>query len=146
MPAGRPSEYCKEKAAEICALLVEGVSLRQITAREDMPDIKTVYRWMGANDEFRQQYARAREDQADTLADEIIDIADDASRDTITEARQDGSMFDKCNTEWISRSRLRVDARKWVAAKLKPKKYGDAVKSDVELNGKLNISWQEPTS
>lgn len=107
-----------------------------------MPDVKTVYRWMGANEEFRQQYACAREDQADTLADEIIDIADESSRDTITKENDDGSTYEVCNSEWINRSRLRVDARKWVASKLKPKKYGDSMthKGDAAEPISVNIN------
>ncbi len=87
-----------------------------------MPAIQTIYLWLGCHPEFMAQYAQAREDQADTLADEIIDIADDSSHDTITDPE---TGEERANSEWINRSRLRVDARKWVAAKLKPRKYGD---------------------
>lgn len=118
----RPSEYSQDTAAEICARLVNGESLRSICASEGMPDVKTVYRWMGANEEFRQQYAHAREDQADTLADEIVDISDDATEDP-------------------NSRRVRIDARKWVAAKLKPKKYGDRIDHNVAVNPiNVNIS------
>lgn len=133
----RPSDYTPEKAADICAKLVMGESLRSICAAEDMPAIATVYLWLGKHPEFMEQYARAREDQADTLADEIIDIADEASRDTITDA--DGN--ETCNSEWINRSRLRVDARKWVASKLKPRKYGERMDHNVQVNPiNVNIS------
>ncbi len=77
-------------------------------------------------------YVRAREDQADTLADEIVAIADDGSNDTY---EKDGVVL--TNQDVVARSRLRVDARKWVAAKLKPKKYGDKV--DVEHSGGLIV-------
>lgn len=66
-------------------------------------------------------YARAREDQADTLADEIVEIADDGTNDTYLNS--DGIAL--TNQDVIARSKLRVDARKWIAAKLKPRKYGD---------------------
>jgi hypothetical protein len=123
----RPSEYCKDKAADICARLAEGQSLRRICALENMPDVKTVYRWMGANEEFRQQYALAREDQADTLADEIIDISDDQTEDPQSR-------------------RVRIDTRKWVASKLKPKKYGDKTDHNLQVAGKLVIGWQQDPS
>lgn len=123
----RPSEYCKDKAADICARLAEGQSLRSICALENMPDVKTVYRWMGANEEFRQQYALAREDQADTLADEIIDISDDQTEDPQSR-------------------RVRIDTRKWVASKLKPKKYGDKTDHNLQVAGKLVIGWQQDPS
>lgn len=136
----RPSDYTPEIAAEICAKLVMGESLRSICGAEDMPAIATVYLWLGKHPEFMEQYTRAREDQADTLADEIIDIADDKAGDTIVD--QDGN--ERADTEWINRSRLRVDARKWVAAKLKPKKYGDKTDTNVNVTGKLMVGWLEP--
>src|SRR5436853_6196862 len=76
MPQGRPSDYTLETALEICARLADGQSLRAICRDEAMPDARTVFRWLEANESFRQQYARAREAQADALADEIVDIAD----------------------------------------------------------------------
>lgn len=122
----RPSDYTPEKAAEVCTALIEGKSLRSICAADDMPAIATVYLWLGKQHEFMEQYARAREDQADTLADEIIDIADKADNDN------------------ANARRLQVDARKWVASKLKPKKYGDKLDTNVNLSGKLVIGWTEP--
>lgn len=115
---GRPSSYSDEIADRICESLVDGKSLRSICLAEDMPGISTVFRWLASNESFREQYERARDAQADTLADEIIDIADDGSNDFMGED-------EKYNGDAVARSKLRVDARKWVAAKLKPKKYGD---------------------
>jgi hypothetical protein len=68
--------------------------------------------------EFAEQYAHARDSQADTLADEILDIADDGSNDYMGDD-------ETYNGDAVARSKLRVDARKWIASKLKPKKYGD---------------------
>ena len=127
MSFGRPSDFTVEKGAEICARIVDGASLRTICSSEDMPDVRTVYRWLAINEDFRHQYALAREDQADTLADEIIDIADDSKHDIMIVTNPDGSEREVENREVVNRSRLRVDARKWVASKLKPKKYGDAM-------------------
>ena len=121
--AGRPSDYTDELAGLICAKLAQGVPLVRMCREEGMPSVVTVYAWLAKHRPFLNMYAQARADQADTLADEIIDIADDSARDTIT--TEDGREIP--NTEWINRSRLRVDARKWVAAKLKPKKYGDSL-------------------
>ena len=77
-------------------------------------------------DDFRDQYARAREEQADKIFREIIEIADDASGDYVTTS--DGKRI--VDHENIQRSRLRVDARKWAAARLAPRKYGDRVEHD----------------
>lgn len=87
-----------------------------------MPCVKTVYLWLGAHPEFLQQYTRAREDQADTHADEIIDISDNYDEDP-------------------NSRRVRIDARKWVASKLKPKKYGERIDHNHQINPiNVNIS------
>lgn len=122
MPAGRPSEFTQEVADAICAELAEGKSLRSVCKAEEMPCIRTVFTWMRTYPEFLQQYARAKEESADALADEILDIADDSARDFVS--GENGPVF---NSEHVQRSRLRVDTRKWIASKLKPKKYGDKV-------------------
>lgn len=126
MPAGRPSEYSEEMAIDICSRLASGEPLVRICRDEHMPDVRTVYRWLVAHEAFSQMYARAREDQADTLADEIIEISDESKRDKIIDA--DGN--ERMDSEYVARSRLRVDARKWVAAKLKPRKYGDKISTE----------------
>lgn len=92
-----------------------------------MPHVSTVYRWLVAKPAFRDMYARAREDQADTLADEIVDIADETP-DIVTDDEKGVFMIDGAA---IQRQRLRVDARKWVAAKLKPRKYGDRIAQEM---------------
>lgn len=124
----RPSDYTDEIAADICARIASGEPLTRICRDEAMPNAVTVYRWIAANEAFRNMYARAREDQADTLADEIIAIADDGENDTYIDAK---TGFECTNYDVIARSKLRVDARKWVAAKLKPKKYGDKVQQEI---------------
>lgn len=92
-----------------------------------MPAQSTVFRWLA--DEryaaFRERYARAREAQADAIFDEMLDIADDGTNDWMERRREDGSVDEVLNHEHISRSKLRVDARKWMAGKLAPKKYGE---------------------
>lgn len=125
MPAGRPSDYTPELADKICALLAEGLSLRTVCLADDMPDKSTVFRWLRIHSEFRDQYARAKEESADALVDEMLDIADDGTNDWITRTNADGSEYEVVNSEHIQRSKLRVDTRKWTASKLKPKRYGD---------------------
>ena len=75
-------------------------------------------------------YTRAREVQAEIMAEEIIAIADDSAGDITID--EDGREI--VNHEAIQRSRLRVDARKWVAAKLLPRKYGDHEHKTVTLD------------
>ena len=88
--------------------------MRSVCRDEDMPGKTTVLRWLDENEEFRDQYARAREAQADHYADEIIEIADDATNDFMERKRKDGSLETVLDGENIQRSRLRVDARKCV--------------------------------
>ena len=114
---GRPSKYSKSLADTICEMISDGVSLRDICKGDGMPNRATVFRWLGKDSDFRDQYARARDEQAETLADEIVSIADEAEDAQI--------------------ARVRIDARKWVAGKLKPKKYGD--KAQVEVGGSIDI-------
>ena len=134
---GRPSLYSDKLAAKICERLAEGESLRAICADKAMPSISTVMGWLfdGNHGEFSEQYARAREAQAEIRADEIVDIADDASGDFT--ADKDGKLV--ANSEHIQRSRLRVDARKWIAAKLLPKRYGDKL----DLGGTVGLRWED---
>ena len=116
---GRPSVFTPELAETICALICEGQSLRSICQHQDMPDKATVFRWLEANNEFRDQYARARVAQADTFAEEILDIADETSADQAH----------------VALSKLRIDTRKWVMSKTAPKKYGE--KFSAELSSKV---------
>lgn len=117
---GRPSEYTDEIGQEICARLADGKSLRKICLDDDMPAQSTVYKWLlnPLHETFVENYARARELQADTLFDECQDIADDGSNDYMGDD-------EKYNGDAVQRSRLRIDTRKWMAGKLRPKKYGD---------------------
>jgi hypothetical protein len=110
----RPSSYTDVIADEICERLANGESLRRICLTPNFPRQATVFRWLAANEGFRERYACAREAQADVLADEIIDIADGKVGEYEEGAKPD-----------VMRDKLAVDARKWVAAKLRPTKYGD---------------------
>lgn len=116
----KAKKYVEKIGDEICNRLVEGESLRKITLDKNMPAASTIFKWLAENEAFAEQYARAREAQADTLADEILDIADDGSNDYMGED-------EKYNGDAVQRSKLRVDTRKWIAAKLKPKKYGEKI-------------------
>lgn len=130
-PVGRPSVYNLDMATEICSRLASGEALKSICRDEAMPGLTTVYRWLASNSEFRDLYTRAREDQADTLADEIIEISDDGKNDWMKRNHGEDDPGWVANGEHIQRSRLRVEARKWIAAKLKPKKYGDRLTQEV---------------
>ena len=96
-----------------------------------MPAERTVYNWLAESDHpFLQRYTRAREIQAERLADEIVSIADDEAKDVPGDA--------------VRRSHLRVESRKWVAAKLLPKKYGDKIQQEVTGNLGLQLVHSIP--
>lgn len=113
---GRPTDYTKDMADKICEKIANGRSLRSICAEDGVPPMKTIYRWLEANEEFRHQYARAREKQADYFAEEIIEIADSAEAESAA----------------VSKAKLQIDARKWAVSKIAPKKYGDKSELDVK--------------
>lgn len=138
----RPSKYTDKTADIICERLAEGQSLRSICCDHEMPSQSMVFRWLGSNDTFREQYARAREAQADAIFDEILDIADDGTNDwMIRHGGDDEEAGWRQNGEAMQRSRLRVDARKWMAGKLRPKKYGDRI--EVEHSGEMQVTTKE---
>lgn len=97
--------------------------MRTVCKADGMPDKKTVFRWLRSHPEFAKQYAIAKEEAADAWAEEILDIADDGTNDWITDEKG-RTVF---NGEHVQRSRVRIDTRKWIASKLKPKKYGDKI-------------------
>lgn len=127
--------------ADICERIANGESLRTICADEGMPGKSTVFRWLEdeKNADMRDQYARAREAQADHFVDEILEIADNGTNDWM-EKNGDGSVGYAFNGEHVQRSKLRIDARKWLAGKLRPKVYGDRVQQ--EHSGDVTVTAQ----
>lgn len=104
----RHSEYTKEIADKICSMVLEGQQIRHICSCVDMPHMATVFRWLNEYPEFAQSYAFAKQQYAELIFDEILDIADQCppERDAIAKAK------------------LMIDARKYSVSKLAPKKYG----------------------
>lgn len=126
----RPSKYSQQLADAICELLVDGKSLRTICSTAKMPSRSTVIRWLAEHEGFRNHYARARELQADTLAEEILDIADKAVLGERLKKDGKGKVLERQTGDMVERSKLMIDARKWYAGKLQPKKYGERVALD----------------
>ncbi|MBU9829874.1 MULTISPECIES: ubiquitin carboxyl-hydrolase [Rahnella] len=114
---GRPSDYTPELAERICNLLMEGESLRAICKRDDVPHIATVLAWLHRHEEFHEQYVRAREIQAEVMAEDIIMYADSATEEASA----------------VAKARLQVDARKWYASKVATRRYGDRVQHDQRI-------------
>jgi hypothetical protein len=119
---GRPSEFTEEEADAICAWIASGASLRSYCAKHGR-SMETVYRWMRQHAHFQARYSQAHEDRADTLTDEAIAIADAAAQAPSLES--------------VAAAKLRVETRKWMAAKLRPQKWGE--KQVIQHQGAVNI-------
>jgi hypothetical protein len=124
---GRPSDFSIWIAHEICERIATTPRGLDFICQSDdaLPSSRTVNRWLVQHAGFCQSYLRARERQADLLFDECLEIADDSTGDTKTVEYESGASSTQCNSEWISRSKLRVDTRLRMAGKLSPKKYGE---------------------
>lgn len=115
----------------ICMEIERGVALRR--ACPVFMSLRKFYELMDASSEKRERYARACEARADKIFDDLLDIADDGSNDTYV----DDNGMPRTDTEVIQRSKLRVDTRKWMLAKLAPKKYGDKLDIDAKVDAKI---------
>jgi len=124
---GRPSLYTDELAQDICDTIASNSKgIKKLCAEHPhWPNKDTIFTWLKNKPEFADQYARAKQCQIETFVDEIIEIADDSSEDQVIN-EQGNAVY---NSEFIARSRLRIDTRKWLASKLVPKVYG-APKND----------------
>jgi len=129
---GRPTIYSKELADKICdAVATSTLGLRKLCKlHPDFPDPDTIFKWRYRYNDFNDQYVKAKQFQADIMAEEIIEIADDGLNDTYV--NDEGQV--KVDNDVIQRSRLRVDTRKWIACKLLPKIYGNNTTKDSDDN------------
>jgi hypothetical protein len=144
-PVGRPSIYSQELVDEICRRLSLGEGLASICRDEGMPAQSQIYVWLNRHPDFQEAYVRAREEQAETHADQIVAIADETP-ETVPVYDKDGNQIDiKLDSAYIAWQKQRIDARKWNAAKQRPKKYGDRVthggddESPVVVEHNLNV-------
>jgi len=139
MPMGRPTEFSPAVGLEITTRLADGESVRSICKEEDMPSKATVFRWLLEADisaieglkDFRDQYRFARRVQLEDYAEELVEISDNVEGDLYE--TEDGRQ--KVDYEHINRSKLRVNTRQWLLARMLPKKYGDRV----EHSGKVGV-------
>ena len=136
---GRPSKYTEAVAHEICIRLMQGQGLIEICRDDHMPSEVTVFNWLDDTryKEFLKRYNTARARQQDHMADEIIEIADDGTNDWIERQDKKGNSYIALNHEHVSRSTLRIHARKWHASKLAPLKYGDKIQN--EQSGTITV-------
>jgi hypothetical protein len=132
---GRPPEPVpKDKADEIIAWISSGQTLREYSRQEGKPHFNTVYDWLEKDEDFAMRFARARERGEEVIAQECLEIADDASNDYMLRSGKDGETAWALNGEHIQRSKLRIETRLKLLAKFNPKKWGDKV--DLTSDGK----------
>lgn len=131
---GRPTTYNQDIADKIIhQISTTSLGLRTICRMDGMPNRDSVFEWLKVHKEFSDRYTRAKEMQIELIAEEMCDIADDGSNDLMVVTKPNGEQYEQENKEVTSRSKLRVETRKWLLSKLAPKKYGD--KLDVTSNG-----------
>ena len=123
---------------------MDGISLREICRQKEMPAISTVHLWLLKHAAFLEQYTRAREVQADTHVDEMIDIADNANNDWM-KRNGGGDAGWRENGDSANRARLRVDTRKWIAARMAPKKYGERITQEHTGKDGKDLKLHGPT-
>lgn len=134
---GRPAKYNPSVASEVCRLMATGLSLKKVCERRGMPNMYTVFHWQFTRPDFGNSFARAQMDRAQVFGEEIIEIADDGTNDWVEKVRRDGSVVLLGDHEHIQRSKLRVDARKWLMAKLDPKRWGEKIQISGDADNPL---------
>lgn len=127
---GRPSDYSEELAADICARMTAGESLRSICRDKAMPCESSVYLWLTKHQSFSENYAKAQKERATAMFEEMLEIADDAQEEPSS----------------VAKARLRVDTRKWALARMDSKRYGDKIEQTVQGadGGPVQVTWLKP--
>lgn len=116
--------YSEDLAARVLAQISDGKSLRTIAKMDGMPGMTTIWEWIQRYEGFADKYAKAKQEASDAMVEDMQAIADDETLDAKSRA-------------------VRVDTRKWIASKLKPKKYGDKVALTDNEGGPLVIGWAQ---
>lgn len=151
---GRPTIYTPELADEICNRIASGRTTLSVSRDPDMPHLSTIYDWRDSNKHpsFSEMYARAREKLCQHWADEIVEDALDESRDQQSRVIKKDGYSEKQGTysetvETVSsdntavqRDKLKVDAKKWLLSKLRPREYGDKIEQ--QITGKDGAEFQ----
>jgi hypothetical protein len=130
---------------EILGRIAKGETLRQIVRGKHMPSDFEIYELRRADAAFALSYAQARDQQLEVWEDELIDIAENGRNDWMEREMRSGRMERTLDREHFERSRLRVDARKWIMAKRAPQRYGDAMRIESDM-GPRAIIKPEPLS
>lgn len=121
MAAPKTGKYSPKRTPELEAAILNTISTERISNAEACKrhgtTEKTWFEWVDNDDDLGERYARAKEAQHELMAAEILSIADDRGEDA-------------------NSRRVRVDSRKWLLSKLMPKKYGDRL----DLNAQIEVA------
>jgi hypothetical protein len=135
-PPRKYSAYSPELADRVCELILEGVSPAQIGQLRGMPSKRTIFYWLRDHEDFRQKYELSKMMKAEEWAFEIVEIADNASKDwMITEAGER-----VLHHEHIRRSEQRINVRKWLMTKWLPAQYADRITADITVRDRRDIT------
>ena len=125
--ARRPTKLTDNLRKKILNKISDGYSVRKLCADRKYPTRDMFYKWIREDASFAEDYEKATQYRADFLADEILEIADDDLGDFDVRDLDDETIA-KIDQIRLARAKVKIDARKWIAAKMSPKKYGNNVK------------------
>ena len=118
--------FTQEIFDRICERMAEGESLRAICKTKGFPAKRTVMRWVENDEALQKQYAKAQMDRIDHYAEQIVDIADECRVGKKVTTKANGDV-ETVEVDMVERAKVQIDARKWICARMAPKKYGDRV-------------------
>jgi len=134
--AGQPEIYTEELGSKVCtAIATSEKGLEHICKKEGMPSTSTVYNWLndGENKDFLDKYTRARQMQADLMAEQVIEIADNPEEGEVVKIDAKGKTSIE-RGDMLGHRKLKIYARQWAAAKLWPNKYSERIQKDVTIH------------
>ena len=134
------NKYTPAVAREICDRIASGESINSIGTHKHLPTARNIEKWLLDPNKkaFKKLYEQAKKIQMALMAEQLIDIADNGDNDWVKRENKEGEAWWKLNGENINRSKLRVETRKWILARMMPKIYGDRI--DVTSNVVFSLS------
>lgn len=151
---GRPKKLTAALSRTIFERIAQGESVNRLCADPDMPCKASFFNWLATDDDFLDNYQKAKAVCAHSMAEDVLEIADDARNDFMDSLDEDdpARAVYRLNSENIQRSRLRVDARLKLMRVLNPRSYGDRTTTEltgpgggpIETDVSLNVTFVEP--
>lgn len=133
---GKPTIFNQDLADEICRRIIGGETLKAICDEAGMPHNATVQNWRHKNLAFNDQYASAREMQAETIFDEILEIADNTEIGTRTVISDDETKT--YEGDMVEHRKLRIQARQWMLPRLSKKMTDKAQLDHTSSDGSMS--------